>query len=127
MEARSPGAKAAFYLSFLDNIAPRLASTRAAVVESLSRCSRCGAPTTGSGLGGLLVLGAMSLIAPEHLLLVPLLLWLAGSVFWFSALASSAARWQRSWWIVFWWRNLAAKNAIGAGSKRSKRWATTNG
>jgi hypothetical protein len=34
----------------------------------------------------LLVLGAMSLIAPEHLLLVPLLLWLAGSVLWFVAL-----------------------------------------
>ena len=44
------------------------------------------ADLTGSGLGGLLVLGAMSLIAPEHLLLVPLLLWLAGSVLWFVAL-----------------------------------------
>jgi uncharacterized protein (TIGR00269 family) len=47
LEARSPGAKAAFYLTFLDNMAPLLAGTRAAVVDSLSRCSRCGAPTTG--------------------------------------------------------------------------------
>jgi uncharacterized protein (TIGR00269 family) len=48
LEARSPGTKAAFYLNFLDNLAPLLASGRAAVVESLSRCSRCGAPTTGA-------------------------------------------------------------------------------
>jgi uncharacterized protein (TIGR00269 family) len=47
LEARSPGAKAAFFLTFLDNMAPLLAATRAAVVESLSRCNRCGAPTTG--------------------------------------------------------------------------------
>jgi uncharacterized protein (TIGR00269 family) len=47
MESRSPGAKAAFYLSFLDNMAPLLAGRRAAAVDSLSRCVRCGAPTTG--------------------------------------------------------------------------------
>ena len=44
------------------------------------------ADLTGSGLCGLLVLVAMSLVAPEYLLLVPLLLWLAGSVLWFMAL-----------------------------------------
>jgi uncharacterized protein (TIGR00269 family) len=47
IEARSPGAKAAFYLNFLDNMAPLLAPQRSAVVESLGRCPRCGAPTTG--------------------------------------------------------------------------------
>jgi hypothetical protein len=46
LEARSPGAKAAFYLNFLDHMAPLLAGTRAAVVESLGRCARCGSPTT---------------------------------------------------------------------------------
>ena len=43
------------------------------------------ADLTGSGLGGLLVLAAMGLLSPEHLLFVPLLLWLAGSVLWFVA------------------------------------------
>jgi tRNA-5-methyluridine54 2-sulfurtransferase len=47
LEARSPGAKATFVLNFLDNMAPLLAGTRATVVDSLGRCSRCGAPTTG--------------------------------------------------------------------------------
>ena len=47
LEARSPGAKASFYLNFLDNMAPLLAGTRATVVKSLVRCSRCGSPTTG--------------------------------------------------------------------------------
>ena len=44
------------------------------------------ADLTGSGLCGLLVLVAMSLVDPEHLLLVPLLLWLAASALWFMAL-----------------------------------------
>jgi tRNA-5-methyluridine54 2-sulfurtransferase len=47
LEARSPGAKAAFYLNFLDNMTPLLADRRATVVESLRRCNRCGSPTTG--------------------------------------------------------------------------------
>ena len=47
LESRSPGAKAAFYLNFLENMAPLLAATRASVVASLSRCARCGSPTTG--------------------------------------------------------------------------------
>ncbi len=48
LEARSPGAKAAFYLSFLDNMAPLLAGARAAVVDvAVAVQRRCGAPTTG--------------------------------------------------------------------------------
>jgi hypothetical protein len=44
------------------------------------------ADLTGSGLCGLVVLAAVAVVPPEHLLLVPLLLWLAGSVLWFIAL-----------------------------------------
>ena len=43
------------------------------------------ADLTGSGLCGLLVLAAVAVVPPEHLLLVPLLLWLAGSGLWFMA------------------------------------------
>jgi hypothetical protein len=43
------------------------------------------ADLTGSGLCGLLVLGMMSLLAPQTLLVVPLLLWLAGGATWFWA------------------------------------------
>ena len=47
LEQTSPGTKASFYLNFLDNMAPILASRRAAVVDALNLCERCGAPTTG--------------------------------------------------------------------------------
>ena len=40
------------------------------------------ADLTGSGLCGLLFLGAMYLFAPENLLVVPLVLWFAGSALW---------------------------------------------
>ena len=40
------------------------------------------ADLTGSGLCGLLFLGAMYLFTPENLLVVPLVLWFAGSVLW---------------------------------------------
>ncbi len=40
------------------------------------------ADLTGSGLCGLLFLGAMYFVTPENLLIVPLVLWLAGSVLW---------------------------------------------
>jgi spermidine synthase len=46
------------------------------------------ADLTGAGLCGLAFLVAMYLTPPENLIVVPLLLWLAGSVFWFSAVAS---------------------------------------
>lgn len=47
IEARSPGSKSAFYLNFLDKMAPLLADQRTAVVDTLTPCARCGAPTTG--------------------------------------------------------------------------------
>jgi spermidine synthase len=45
------------------------------------------ADLTGSGLCGLLFLGAMYFVLPQHLLIVPLMLWLAGSVLWCLAVA----------------------------------------
>jgi spermidine synthase len=45
------------------------------------------ADLTGAGLCGLAFLGAMYLVTPEDLIVVPLLLWLLGSVLWFRALA----------------------------------------
>ncbi|MEA2938313.1 MAG: hypothetical protein QOC56_1817, partial [Alphaproteobacteria bacterium] len=49
------------------------------------------ADLTGAGLCGLLFLLAMYLIVPENLIVVPLLLWLAGGVFWFIAVPSRTA------------------------------------
>jgi tRNA-5-methyluridine54 2-sulfurtransferase len=47
IEERSPGTKAAFYLGFLDRMAPLLAGHAAAEREVLGSCRTCGAPTTG--------------------------------------------------------------------------------
>lgn len=47
IEAESPGAKAAFYLNFLDKMAPLLVPTGVEDREALRPCSECGAPTTG--------------------------------------------------------------------------------
>lgn len=47
LEARSPGTKASFYLSFLDNMGSVLEPHRLAGGETLDPCRRCGAPTTG--------------------------------------------------------------------------------
>ena len=47
IEQHSPGSKAAFYLNFLDNMSPLLASGTAAATDSLLSCVSCGAPTTG--------------------------------------------------------------------------------
>jgi uncharacterized protein (TIGR00269 family) len=52
VEDRSPGTKAAFYLGFLDRMAPLLAeqsvASRALAEQGgLQPCSRCGSPTTG--------------------------------------------------------------------------------
>jgi tRNA-5-methyluridine54 2-sulfurtransferase len=47
LEARSPGAKASFYLGFIEHMAPLLASHRQAEIDVLGSCARCGAPTTG--------------------------------------------------------------------------------
>ncbi len=47
LEARSPGSKASFYLSFLDRMAPILVGHSQAATDGLNGCERCGAPTTG--------------------------------------------------------------------------------
>jgi tRNA(Ile)-lysidine synthase TilS/MesJ len=47
VEANSPGAKASFYLGFLERMAPLLAGHSAAASGELQHCERCGAPTTG--------------------------------------------------------------------------------
>ena len=47
IEQQSPGSKAAFYLNFLENMAPLLVGRSAAATDSLQSCSSCGAPTTG--------------------------------------------------------------------------------
>ncbi len=46
VEEDSPGTKAAFYLNFVERMAPLLAGQRAESAE-LGECQRCGAPTTG--------------------------------------------------------------------------------
>ena len=47
IEQESPGSKAAFYLNFLENMAPLLAGRSAADTDALCTCVSCGAPTTG--------------------------------------------------------------------------------
>jgi uncharacterized protein (TIGR00269 family) len=47
LEARSPGSKATFYLSFLENMSPLLAAHQREEAAALLACSVCGAPTTG--------------------------------------------------------------------------------
>ena len=47
IEATSPGAKASFYLGFLERMAPLLAERSAAAAGDLNDCARCGSPTTG--------------------------------------------------------------------------------
>jgi uncharacterized protein (TIGR00269 family) len=48
VEQRSPGTKAAFYLGFLERMAPRLVEESAAAQGGLASCATCGAPTTGT-------------------------------------------------------------------------------
>lgn len=48
IEKRSPGTKAAFYLGFIDRVAPLLAEGTVAAAGGLSACDSCGAPTTGT-------------------------------------------------------------------------------
>ena len=47
LERASPGTKAAFYLGFVERMAPLLAGRSRAAVEGLGVCTRCGSPTTG--------------------------------------------------------------------------------
>jgi uncharacterized protein (TIGR00269 family) len=46
MEERSPGAKAAFYLQFLDRMLPLLDGVAEQERDSVGECTRCGAPST---------------------------------------------------------------------------------
>jgi uncharacterized protein (TIGR00269 family) len=46
IERESPGAKAAFYLEFVDKMAPLLAGRRLKEGKELVPCTSCGAPTT---------------------------------------------------------------------------------
>ncbi|MFK7916832.1 MAG: ATP-binding protein [Ilumatobacter sp.] len=48
IEKESPSTKSAFYLNFIDNMAPLLAGQSAAAAGDLRHCERCSAPTTGS-------------------------------------------------------------------------------
>ncbi len=47
IETESPGSKAAFYLNFIENMAPLLVGHSAAAIDGLNQCASCGAPTTG--------------------------------------------------------------------------------
>jgi uncharacterized protein (TIGR00269 family) len=47
IEARSPSSKAAFYLGFLERMAPLLADESRAAAGDLNECAECGEPTTG--------------------------------------------------------------------------------
>ena len=47
IEERSPSSKAAFYLGFLERMAPLLADQSRAVAGDLNGCTECGEPTTG--------------------------------------------------------------------------------
>jgi len=54
IEGRSPGSKAAFYLGFLERMAPLLVERAVTEREALHACARCGSPTsTDAGAGGL--------------------------------------------------------------------------
>lgn len=46
IEERSPGAKATFYLQFLDQMLPVLDEVARAEKDSVGTCSNCGAPST---------------------------------------------------------------------------------
>lgn len=46
LDGTSPGTKAAFYLGFLERLAPLLTGMRTAAGTTLDACARCGAPTT---------------------------------------------------------------------------------
>ena len=47
IERESPGTKAAFYLNFVERMAPLLAGRRRPRAVGFSPCGECGAPTTG--------------------------------------------------------------------------------
>jgi tRNA-5-methyluridine54 2-sulfurtransferase len=47
MEAQSPGSKAAFYLNFVERMAPLLSEQMRDERDALGQCEQCGAPTSG--------------------------------------------------------------------------------
>jgi hypothetical protein len=47
MEQQSPGSKAAFYLNFIERMAPLLAGHATVEREAVHPCPECGAPTSG--------------------------------------------------------------------------------
>jgi uncharacterized protein (TIGR00269 family) len=47
IERESPGSKSAFYLNFIDKMAPLLVGRSQADAGELRPCGQCGAPTTG--------------------------------------------------------------------------------
>jgi uncharacterized protein (TIGR00269 family) len=47
IERQSPGSKAAFYLNFVDRMAPLLAGLNLAGADALQECAVCGSPTPG--------------------------------------------------------------------------------
>ena len=47
IERGSPGSKAAFYLNFIERMAPLLAGVRTESATEVGACTSCGAPTTG--------------------------------------------------------------------------------
>jgi len=47
IERESPGSKSAFYLNFVEKMAPLLANATVAAAGDLQECSVCGSPTTG--------------------------------------------------------------------------------
>lgn len=70
VEKQSPGAKASFYLTFLDNMAPLLAARSHEMSEALTSCDTCGRPTTGTTCAFCRVVAAASAHAPVPVELV---------------------------------------------------------
>jgi hypothetical protein len=93
--ASDPSQKWRLFAGFLLHMLPFLAGALFLGVVFLKARRVFGrvyfADLTGSGLCGLLILVAMSLIAPRGLLVVPLLLWLVGSALWFLATGNARA------------------------------------
>ncbi len=66
IEARSPGSKAAFYLNFVQRMAPLLAERRSDDQEALRACPGCGSPTTATGADGLCAFCRLVATASAH-------------------------------------------------------------
>jgi hypothetical protein len=93
--ASDPALKLRLFASFILYMLPFLAGALFLGIVFLKARRVFGrvyfADLTGSGLCGLLILGAMSVITPHSLLIVPLLLWLVGGAVWFRAMGQVRA------------------------------------